>query len=301
MTIRRALLFTLALTFALPVFAQKKEIVEVQRDIGLLRDDMLQLKQSVDEKLANLAAAVQATLDQVNATNRAVAVLEKSMRERMKQQEDTVLKPVAGLTGKVETMSDEFRFVKESINDLSSRLGKLDQRIVDLDTAIKVRGAPPEPPAGGAAMPAAEAAPAGVSAAGLWDEALRDKTSGKYDLAIQEFNQYLKYFGTSDMAPSALYYIGDILYSQGKLQDAVSTFDSLVERFPDNSRTLDARLMKGKALVKLGQRNEGANEFREIIRLSRGSEQAAKATAELRALGLSPGAAPAARPPAKKK
>jgi len=299
MTYARALSCTFALALALPVLAQKKEIVEVQRDIGLLRDDLLQLKQSVDEKLANLATAVQATLDQVNATNRSVAVLEKTMRERMKEQEDTVLKPVSSLTGKVEGMTDEFRFVKESITDLGSRLGKLEQRLIDIDTAIKVRGAPPEPPPGGPTINA-EAPPPGVSAAGLWDDAVRDKTSGKYDLAVQEFMQYLKYFGTTDMAPSAQYYIGDILYSQGKLQDAVNAFDAVVERYPDNPRTLDARLMKGRAFVKLGQRNEGANEFREIIKLSKGSEQAAKAASELRALGLSPGAAPA-RPPARKK
>jgi TolA-binding protein len=299
MTYARVFSFTLVLALALPAFAQKKEIVEVQRDIGLLRDDLLQLKQSVDEKLANLASAVQATLDQVNATNRSVAVLEKTMRDRMKEQEDTVLKPVSALTGKVDSMTDEFRFVKESMTDLSAKLGKLEQRIIDLDTAIKVRGTPIEPPPGGPAI-TAETPPPGLSAAGLWDDAIRDKTSGKYDLATQEFMQYLKYFGSTDMAPSAQYYIGDILYSQGKLQDAVNAFDAVLERYPDNTRTLDARLMKGRAFVKLGQRNEGANEFREIIKLAKGSEQAAKATTELRALGLSPGAAPA-RPPAKKK
>jgi TolA-binding protein len=295
----RVLSCTLVLVLAVPVFAQKKEIVEVQRDIGLLRDDLLQLKQSVDEKLANLATAVQATLDQVNATNRSVAVLEKAMRERMKEQEDTVLKPVSSLTGKVEGMTDEFRFVKESIADLNSRLGKLEQRLIDLDTAIKVRSAPPEPPPGGQTI-TQEAPPPGVSAAGLWDDAIRDKTSGRYDLAIQEFMQYLKYFGTTDMAPTAQYYIGDILYSQGKLQDAVNAFDSVLERYPDNSRTLDARLMKGRSFVKLGQRNEGANEFREIIKIAKGSEQAAKAASELRALGLSPGTAPSKAPSKKR-
>jgi len=283
MLIRRLVIFASLALVAVPSFAQKKDIVEVQRDIGLLRDDFLQFKQEMNETLANLKAAVQATLDQTTATNRALAVLEKSMRDRMKEQEDSVVKPVGALSGKVDNMSDEFRFVKESVADVGVRLGKLQQQIVDLESAVKIASAPPQPPAGG---PGTATPPPNVSASSLWDDAMRDKSSGKYDLALGEYNDYLRWFGSTDMAPSAQFYIGEIYYSQGKLDEAVKAFDSVLEKYPDNTRTLDARLLKGKALVKLGQRNEGAKEFREIISKSKGSEQAAKAASELKALGL---------------
>ena len=297
MLYRRLIVLASLTVLALPSFAQKKDIVEVQRDIGLLRDDFLQFKQEMNETLANLKAAVQATLDQTNATNRALAVLEKSMRDRMKEQEESVVKPVAALSGKVDNMSDEFRFVKESVADVGVRLGKLQQQIVDLENAVKIAGAPPQAPAGG---PGTAAPPPNVSASGLWDDAMRDKTSGKYDLALGEFNDYLRWFGTTDLAPSAQYYIGEIYYNQGNVDEAVKAFDTVIEKYPENTRTLDSRLLKGKALVKLGQRNEGAKEFREIIAQSKGSEQAAKAATELKNLGLPIGTAkPAPRAPKK--
>jgi TolA-binding protein len=224
-------------------------------------------------------------------------VLDAAMRDRFREQEKHIAAPVAGLSGKVDAMADEFRFVKESVVDLGARLGKLQQQLVDIDNAIKILQAPPAPPATDPAATAAPGAPAaaatpatpppGTSAKGLYDSALRDKSAGNYDLAIQEFSQYLQWFGTTDLAPNAQFYIGEIQFNQNKYEEAIKAFDAVLERYPRNNKTLDAKFMKGKALVRLGRRNDGAQEFREILSESRSSEIGSKAAAELRSMGLS--------------
>lgn len=285
MTLRLAVLALLVVTpFGM---AQKKnEMAELNREIGLLRDDMLKLQEKMDENLANIKAAIQATLDQVNATNRSLAVLDKAMRDKFREQDQSLKAPIAGLGSKVDSMADEFTRVKESITDLTVRMGKIQQQLVDLDTAVKVRAAPPEPPPGGVVPPP------NVSATSLWESAQRDLSTGNYDLALMEFNDYLKYFPTTDSAPEAQFNIGRIFYAKDRYEDALAAFDAVLEKYPDNPKTLDARLMKGMTLVNLKRRDDGVKEYRAIIKDARNSEAAARATAELKKLGLS--AAPAA-------
>src|SRR5207302_3492427 len=103
--------------------------------------------------------------------------------------------------------------VRENVADLSGRLAKLDSKLTDISNAIRTLQAPPAapPPAPGApGNPAAQGPPPGVSAESLFQNAFRDYSSGKDELAMDEFNQYLKYFPQTAEAPTAQYYIGAI-------------------------------------------------------------------------------------------
>jgi len=173
-------------------------------------------------------------------------------------------------------------------------MGKLEQSIVDLGNTMKVIQTPPAVPQAPGATPAprAQAAPPqGTSAEGLYANAMRDKDSGNYDIASQEFADYLRYFGNTDTAPNAQYYIGEIAFNRKDYDGALKAFDLVLERYPENNKTLDATYMKGLALVRMGQRTKGAAEFREVIRRQPHSELATKARAQLSSLGL-PLAAP---------
>ncbi len=78
----------------------------------------------------------------------------------------------------------------------------------------------------------------------------------------------------------------------------------VLEKYPDNNKTAEALLYKGRALVKMpGHKTDGANEFMEVIKRFPKSDQAQQACTERKALGLNCGApaAPAAHTPAKRK
>jgi TolA-binding protein len=268
-------------------FGQKRELQELNRDVQLLRDQIQEMQRAQNERLASIETSLKAVLDQLSATNRSVAVLETSLRERV---ERSIASQMTGLGAKVEAANEDYRYVRETVNEINQRLGKMQLQIVDLDNAIKTMQAPPAPPSG---LPAAGAPPPGVSAKSLYDDALRDKSAGNSELALKEFTDYLSWFGDTEMAPNAQYYIGEILYTDKKYEDALKAFDLVLERYPKNQKTLDAKLMKGRTLVRLGRRNEGADEFRELVRESPGSDAGRRAASELRALGLSAAPAPA--------
>lgn len=274
-------------------FAQKRELQELQRDIAILQDEMRSSIKSQNERLVGLEATLKTMLDQINATNRAVTVLDSNLRSRV---EASVVKPMAGVGAKVDGLQEDFRYVRETVTELSSKLSKLSSQVSDLDNALRTMQAPPAPPSGvGGMAPSANSAPQGVTAQSLYQDAMRDKSAGNADLALRQFNDYLSWFGTTDLAPNSQYYIGEIHYNQKEYDKALQAFDAVLERYPKNAKTVDARFMKGRSLVRLGQRTEGAEEFRGIIAESPNSELARRSRDELKSLGLSTGA-PASRP-----
>ncbi len=274
----------------IPAFSQKEKIAEIQRDILLMQDQIRSLQRSQDEKMAALQVLVQQILDSANKANTAVAVLDSAMRDRLKEQEKLFIAPIAGVGAKVDTMANDFAGVRESVTDLSSRMGKLQNQIADINSAIKILAAPPAPPPA-AVSPTAlnpNSPPPGVSAETLYNGAMRDKSAGNFDLAIEQFQNYLKWFGNTDLAPNAQYYIGEIKYLRGDLDGALLAFDTLLEKYPDNPKTSDAMLQKGRALVKAGFKAEARQEFTSLVKKFPTHDNAAKARAELAALNSPP-------------
>jgi len=101
----------------------------------------------------------------------------------------------------------------------------------------------------------------------MYNAARQDYVSGKYDLAVQEFGDYLKYYGNTGYAPNAQFYIAMVHFVQNSYDTAVKEFDMVLEKYPDNNKTADSLLYKGRALVKMpGHKTEGANEFMEVIK-----------------------------------
>jgi tol-pal system protein YbgF len=276
------------LSFAAP----DKEIVELQRDVALLQEEVRQLRRSVDEKMATLTTLVQQSVDAVNKSNTQLAVLEAGLRDRMAEQQKNLVAPVAGVTTKLDTMTTEFQAVRENLADLSERMNKLQTQIVDLSNTVKTIQSPPAPPPSGGPTGAAMSPPPGLSAKQLYDSALRDRNAGNFDLALQGFEEYLKYFGNTELAPNAQFYIGHIHYDKNDFTNAVKALDLVLEKYPENNKTADAMYLKGMALLRSNRRNEAAREFLNVLQQHPNSEVASKARSQRRALGLSVPAAP---------
>ena len=125
----------------------------------------------------------------------------------------------------------------------------------------------------------------------LYSNGLRDITSGKYDLARQEFQDYLKYYGDTDLASNAQFYLGEIAYSQKNYDQAVNEFDKVLNNYPKSFKLAPARLRKGMALIELGQKTSGVRELREVVKRYPGTDEERKARAKLKELGVAVSAA----------
>lgn len=280
-------------------FGANKEMVQLQRDVALLQDDVRTLQRSLDEKMSALRTLVEQTLAASNKSGTSVAVLESGIQNRMAEQQKTLTGPIVNMGAKIDQMATDFQTLRESVADLTERMSKLQTQIVDLNNTVKVLSAPPSaPPPGGGALPSAGPAtpPPGMSAKQLYETAMRDRSGGNLELALQGFQEYLKFYGNTDLAPNAQFYVGQIYYDKNDFAPALQSFDAVLEKYPENNKTPDATYMKGMALLKSGQRNEAAREFLNVIQKYPKAEVAEKARIQRKALGLSvPGAATPAR------
>jgi tol-pal system protein YbgF len=205
----------------------------------------------------------------------------------------------------VESMASDLQALQAAISDLSARLERMDAKMTDLKNQMQVIQNPPAAPGAGSpgtGVPGGSqgqggAPPAGMSADQSYTSALRDLQTGKTDLAQQEFQQYLQYFPNTELAANAQYYLGEIAYNRGDYKGAISAFDEVLEQYPENPKTPDAHYMKGMALLKANERNRAAQEFRLLVQNYPHTDDARKALAQLRALGVSAGTATAHRKP----
>ncbi|MCZ2156836.1 MAG: outer membrane protein assembly factor BamD [Bryobacterales bacterium] len=271
------------------LFAQKKEIAELQRDILLLQDSVRVLQRTLDEKMENLIVLSQKNLDNASSQNTAVTVMDSTLKERIREIQGSVGTPLANLNSKVDQLSNDLRSLRETIGDVSRRMAAMERTLTDVSMAVSTM--PPPPPGAGAA---ASASPAGapsngtpaVSATTLFENAKRDKSRGNFDLAVMEFEEYVRTFPSSASAPNAQYQIGEVHYIQKNYEKALAAFDALLERFPENEMTALGLYMKGMTLVKMGDRTKAAAEFRSLIKRFPGNEYAAKAQVQLQQMGM---------------
>lgn len=200
---------------------------------------------------------------------------------------------------RLDTMSTQVQGVSDNLEEIKSRLGKLNQQLVDLqntvqslDSKISGSGAPAgvTPASGNTAVPAtgAGAVPpaAAPSADTLYSNGYRDLQTGKFDLSRSEFLDYLKYYGDTDLASNAQFYLGELSYAQKQFADAIAQYDKVLTNYPKSFKLAPARLKKGMAQLELGQKSLGLKELREVVKRYPGTEEERRARAKLRDLGV---------------
>jgi tol-pal system protein YbgF len=277
-------------------FAASREQQEMQRDIAQLQDQVRTLQSGFDQKMAALQTLVQQALDAGNKANTTVSVMNASLAQTLDRELKDALRPVAGLTAKMDNAGNDISDVRNSMNELTMQLNRVQQQLGDLNNAIKVIQAPPAAPPPSNGPDATGAQPLGPGARSqappaktLYDNAYNDYSSGKSDLAASEWADFVRFYPDDPLAPDAQFYIGGIHLAQQKYDQAVMDFDAVLERFPDNKKTPDAYFMKGMALKQGGHRDSAATEFRTLMKKYPRSDQADKAGEQLRSMGLTAG------------
>lgn len=268
-----------------PASGVSREIIQLQQQVAQLLQGQQDLRSALDEKSASLKTLVEQSLDSVNRLNTTMGSLQKTVQEVQ-----------ANSGARIDSLSTQSQGISDNLQDIQARVGKLSQQMTDMQNVLqsidaKVSGGATPASSGassapGPGQPGASGQP--ISGDVLYTNARRDFTDGKYDLARQEFTDYLKNFPTSDLASNAQFYLGEIDFAQGNYKDALAEYDRVLVNYPKSYKLAAARLKKGDALLALGQRASATREFREVVRVFPGTEEARRAQAKLRELSPAP-------------
>ena len=286
-------LLVLALSPALLMGQKRDDILSIQRDVAQLQDQLKLLQAGQDQKLTALQGLVRQALEQSNSVSAAAGTLQRTLTDRLNDQQAKVEAPIAILGTKVDQSADEMRAVRENLADLSRRLAALDNKLADISSAVRTMNTPavaPPPPPTASVTPVSTApvVPRGVTAESLWQKAVRDYTGAKDKQALAEFADFLKYFPDHANAPEGQYYMG-LIYDHGEqYDDAAQVFQAVVERYPDSPKAADAMYMKGVEYQKAGSDKEAIGAYRAFIKQYPKHVNVPKAQARLRILTAVP-------------
>ena len=294
MKFSRLLVSGFMLTGLVRAQSEKDLIRELQRDVAQLQNQIRQYKEGQDQKSAELESLLKQSLDANAKLSSNLGSLQQSLSSAVAEQQGKLVQPMNLLGNKVDQMSQSFGSIQTSIDELTRRLTRQDEKLTEILNNVKTLSAPPQPPPSTptATQGLGAASAPGASADVAYQAAERDFRAGRGQLAMDEFSSFIAQFPTSENAPKAQYYMGVIYDRDEDYENAVKAYDAVLERYAENRSTRDAQYGKAVALMKLGRKVEAKKEFETFLKKYPTDDNAAQAKQYLREVSSGP-----ARPP----
>jgi tol-pal system protein YbgF len=253
-----------------PAFGVSKEMIQLQTQVQQLQEQMTAMQRSFDERMGVMKNLVEQDTDAANKIAGALTALQTSLQ---KQQADSA--------GHTDQVSGQIQSLNDSIDELKARLTKVSKQLEDLQ-ATQQSLASTQATQQAQQKAEAQAPPPDV----LYNNALRDYNGGQNDLASQEFSDYIKFYPNTDFAGNCYYYIGELQFRQGNYQQAVQSYDQVLQNFSGGNKAAAAQLKKGFALIELGKQDDGVAELRHVIQRYPKTPEALQARERLKKLGV---------------
>jgi tol-pal system protein YbgF len=284
------------------VSAAAKEIIELLDRTDKIQQTQKDTTTALTTNFAVLKTLIEQQSDSNNKLGVALAGVQKSVQDMQANsgaQLNSTSTQVSGITDNLADMQQRLSKLNTQLADIQGTLQSLDAKVsalgqpaasVNPGTGTVPSGGSVPPTAGGssAPMPTSSAPPASApSAQNLYDSALHDILTKKYDLAQSEFQDYLKYYPKTDYASNAVFYLGEIAFVQQKYPEALDHYSDVIANFPNSFKLGAARYKRGVTYIAMGKKPEGIADLRAVTRLFPKTDEDQAARTKLRELGVS--------------
>jgi|SRR5579871_1362854 len=108
---------------------------------------------------------------------------------------------------------------------------------------------------GSASLPPAPSS--GADPHAQFSAAMNLLAKARYDEASAGFRGFADTNPKDDLAPQAVYWVGDIAYVQKDFASAARAFAEVIKKYPTSARAPDSMLKLGQSLIAAGQKKEG--------------------------------------------
>jgi tol-pal system protein YbgF len=271
-----------------PAHAVSKEMVQLQTQVQQLQDALQHLQETQDQQMSVMQHVVQQISDSVAHISSTMTTLQQQVQTQNES---------GG--GKIDQVSGQMQGINDSVDALRTRIDKLSAQVAAVQSqlqniatqaAVQQQGGQPGQPSAdpNQAPQQQQQQPQAPLVNDLYQGALRDYNSARYDLAAGEFGDVLKYYPQDDLAGNAQFYLGEIAYRQGKYADAIKAYGVVLQQFAGNSKAPAAELRKGEAELSLDQRDNGIRDLRELIARYPQTPEASQARSRLNGMGVRP-------------
>jgi tol-pal system protein YbgF len=249
-------------------FATRRDVRILQGDLAAIRADLARQDSLRAQREASEAARVSASL----------AVIVDSLRASSAR----VNRWQANVQG-------DLRAMQEQLLQIQELTGQSQRRIQELRADIESRregGTVPPPTTGGATPGTTDstAAAAGPGPNQLYQLADQQLRRGSYGAARAAYEELLRTYPTSDLAPEAQFYIGETYAAERNEPVADSVYQLVVSQYPRSPRAATALYKHGLIMQRAGRTAEARTAFERVRRDYPRSDEATLAGEALRAL-----------------
>jgi tol-pal system protein YbgF len=231
---------------------------EARKQVNQLRTQVEARQKSLEERLS----AIDARLGQMDSSGQNRAVDLAQLIESLKQD-------MAKLRGQIEVLGNQTetleRRQKDLYVDLDARLRRIEQTQTQLQDKVTQ----------GERSAAAEKQ--------AYETALNQFKLGNYQLSITSFQNFMTNFPSSELVPSAQYWIGNAYYAMRDYKSAIAAQQKVVRLWPENSKAPDALLNIASSQAEIGQSSAARETLRTLVKKypsSSASEQAKQRLAQ---------------------
>ena len=244
-----------------PAYPQKTvdQLNSLMTDSINLRNSVIKLQESSDQKNAEILKLLQETLTRFAAIESTVQKMSDSLTASMKASDDKTARDLQETRVALDTLKKD---LDEGMLTMGNQIRGLGTKISDMKSVEQQ-------------LP---------TAADAYSHAYGQLSQGFYDDAISEFRDFVKNYTDPMRLPAAQFYIGEALFIQRKFDQALEQFDIVLEKYPNSDRKCLALYRKGRAHVELKQNPQATAAIQAVVKDCAGTQEAVNATADLKSL-----------------
>ncbi|MDR2679039.1 MAG: tol-pal system protein YbgF [Zoogloeaceae bacterium] len=165
------------------------------------------------------------------------------LKTASEQRFDTLSKAILDLQTKLLGQQEEIARLKGALETLSYQHEQLARRVQDYYNEHEERLRRLESSGGsGNASSGGSAAVEVLTDTQAYEAALNLFKAGKYAEAAKAFERFGDNFPDSDIAPNAMFWLGNAFYALNNCKDAISAQETVLSRWPSSPRVPDAML-----------------------------------------------------------
>src|SRR3972149_4272737 len=277
----KKLLFIVVLIFSVTGCAMQSEFVDLENEVNRMKVILLQTQRDVSTLQSKgdetAESDIQERFSKIESQSAGtIDMLQKNQADfegRLTQ----LATDVQIIQGGVEENTHRLTELTESSDDHSAAIQEITRRLDKLE-ALREEGnkqqdttiipAPPVTQAGQQPVQSTPVIPSGSTSAStpsdLYNQAYKDYMAGHYDPAIEGFYSYLRQMPTGNLAPNALYWIGECYYSKGDYTKSVTVFESVTIDYPKSDKVAGSMLKMGYGYEKLGNKDMAKLYFKKV-------------------------------------
>ena len=254
--------------------SQKKELMQLQREVSLLQETLRVRDQALSERIAGLEALLGQSNDKQDKISAGQAVIERNLSKL----DDGLTEPTLATGAKLESLRGQVSDLRATVEEILLAIERLSLDSKDIKTHLSTLPPPGADAAGDGAESAVNASEA------IFEGGLQDYMRGNIESARGQFMDYLALYPTHQRAGEAQYYLAETYYSAAEYDEAVRQFEQVYKRHPLSPMAPDALYKQGMAYLKLRKREPAQQSFEDVIRRFPDRPVAQHARAELNSL-----------------